>query len=194
VAHIKIAVGGPHSTGKSTFIAGLKEALEARKVDCKVVGDLASQCPLPILEEHTIESTLWIVMSGIAQEIAAAHQAKVVLVDRPVVDAWAYLMAGKNGGLKIEGSAAGVTLRNAIRDWLPTYGLIYQSVLNDGIAIEATKGRILIPAYRSQVARQMDIAYSEFSVRRRALGSDGAEYEREFVMRQVSSLLDRSGK
>jgi nicotinamide riboside kinase len=185
MSYVKIAVGGAHSTGKTTFLRQLEAALYSRKVSCKVVGDLAVKCPLPILKEHTVESTLWIVATGIAEEIAAAYKSQVVLVDRPVVDAWAYLMAGKNGATASLTSPTAMTLQNAIREWLPTYRVIYQSALDENVPIQDDKNRLLDPSYRAEVARQMELAYKGFKVPSRTLSLDNADSEIDSALREI---------
>jgi molybdopterin-guanine dinucleotide biosynthesis protein len=189
MALLKIAVSGAHSTGKSTFLTKLKAALQAQGVSCLTVSDLATKCRLPILEEHTIESTLWIVASGIAGEISAAHESRIALVDRPVVDAWAYLMAGKNASTLSKSSAGATTLRNIIRDWSPTYDIIFHTVLDENIAVEDNKGRVLDAGYRSKVASEMNLAYGEFSVQGRPLTSSNAPSELEWALQQVSERV-----
>lgn len=189
---IKIAVGGAHSTGKSTFLKRLREALKSRDVETSAVGDLASRCPLPILRKHTVESTLWIVASGIAEEVAAGYRSRVVLVDRPVVDAWAYLMAVGSGDITLPPSPSANTLRNAIENWMPTYELVYQSSLNEAIPIEDNKGRDLDPAYRSEVAHRMDCAYKDFATGYRTLSLGNVESEIEFALNRVMIALKQA--
>jgi hypothetical protein len=189
MSSFKIAVGGAHSTGKSTFLRRLEAALQSRGVSCEVVGDLASKCPLPILKNHTFESTLWIVTSGIAAEIKAGYAAKVALVDRPVVDAWAYLMAGKNGATQNSDSPAAITLQHTIRDWLPTYDVVFKSCLDESIPVENAKGRVLDPGYRTEVARQMERSYDRFGVPSRDLSAANADAALSFALQRVDQAL-----
>jgi GTPase SAR1 family protein len=190
MSSIKIAVGGAHSTGKSTFLKRLAAALKDRGVSCEVVSDLASKCPLPILKDHTVESTLWIVTSGIAAEIKAAYAAKVALVDRPVVDAWAYLMAGKNGTTQNFDSPGAITVQDTIRDWLPTYDLVYKSCLDESIPVENAKGRVLDAGYRTEVARQMERSYDRFDIQSRDLSVANADAALSFALQRVEQALN----
>jgi hypothetical protein len=92
----KIAVSGTHSTGKSTFIASIRDVLESRGVRVESVhynAVDAQRIGFPILAEHTFGSTAWLMARAIELEEEAALKADVVLIDRPVSDALGYLLA-----------------------------------------------------------------------------------------------------
>jgi AAA domain len=95
---MKIAISGTHSTGKSTALQSARDYLLNRGLDVAIVSDLAIKCPLPILRQHTPQSALWIAAQGVCSEIASASRSKIVLVDRPVIDAWGYMRAGAKLG------------------------------------------------------------------------------------------------
>jgi adenylylsulfate kinase-like enzyme len=72
---MKIAVTGTHSTGKTTFINAVREELQGQGYRVAVVSDLGEEAlnrGFPILYQHTPESTLWIMTTGIARELEAA--------------------------------------------------------------------------------------------------------------------------
>jgi nicotinamide riboside kinase len=191
---IKVAVSGAHSTGKSTFLNRTAEILNDNGISSHIVTDLAVRCPLPILHDHTVESTLWLVATGIAEEIAAAHDWSVVLVDRPVLDAWAYWMAVRPNIDTVSVTPQFKTLANTIKNWLPTYDLIYQTQIDESIPIEDDKGRELNESYRSEIGRQMELASKEFNVEPRILTSANARQEIERLVAHVKSCLSGSLK
>ncbi|MBN0336182.1 AAA family ATPase, partial [Pseudomonas aeruginosa] len=91
-----IGVAGTHSTGKSTFCRELKAGLELRDIRVETVpsfGALAAQQGIPLLTQHTYDSTMWFIDRTLEAEHAARTNAEVVLVDRPVIDAVAYWSA-----------------------------------------------------------------------------------------------------
>ena len=183
---IKIGISGTHSTGKSTFIKQLMEALKCKSIQCKIVSDLASDCPLPILRKHTVESTLWIASKGIADEIAAEYTFDIVIADRPILDCWAYFNAVckdryKSNNPKLQ------TLKNMISNWLPTYDLIYQTVIDPTIKIEDNKGRDLDEEYRKTVGAEMVEASKLFNVQPRKLTSSNADEELDFLLKFIIS-------
>lgn len=186
---LKVAVGGTHSTGKTEFISKVADRLRFKGIFCSIVSDLAGRCPLPILRNHTVESTLWIVATGIAEEIAAAHKSQVVLVDRPVVDAWAYLMAVTSREATFGASPGIVTLEAAIRNWVPTYAVIYKTVVDMSVPIEDDQNRDLDSSYRLEIAQQMDLAYKHFETQTRPLTTANASTEIEWVVRHVENNI-----
>jgi nicotinamide riboside kinase len=90
---IRIGVTGAHGTGTTTLVRRIEMELRAEGVSVARTGRLARRAAdlgLPTMTEHTAASTGWIVGQGIADEIAAATTADVVLVDRTAMDAVAY--------------------------------------------------------------------------------------------------------
>ncbi len=189
---IKIAISGAHSTGKTTFINGVSKLLNNKNIDLKIVGDLAINCPLPILKQHTIESTLWIASEGIIKEIESEHKARVILVDRPILDCWAYFNVVCKG--KYEGTDPKLkTLTQMIKNWLPTYDLIYQTVINEDIPIEDNKGRDLNPKYRSQIGNELIEASKLFGIKPKELRYQNREQEIQMLFEKIlKSLIIRN--
>lgn len=189
---VKVAVSGAHSTGKTTFLNRTAEILNNDGISNFIVTDLAIRCPLPILRQHTVESTLWLVATGIAEEIASAHKFNVVLVDRPVLDAWAYWMAVPPNIDIVSVTPKFKTLKNTIKNWLPTYDLIYQTRIDESIPVEDNKGRELDESYRLEIGRQMELASKEFKVEPRILTSTNAQREVEWLVDYVKGVLGGS--
>ena len=92
----KVGVAGTHSTGKTTLVKALRNRLVDMGLEVGHVDDLARRAldrGFPILREHTFESTLWIMAECMRQEAEQSLSCKVILVDRPVLDALGYLYA-----------------------------------------------------------------------------------------------------
>ena len=90
---IRIGITGAHSTGKTTLLRRIEMELRAEGIRVARTGRLGKRAAglgLPKMERHTAASTEWIIAQGIADEIAAAQTADVVLADRAVIDALAY--------------------------------------------------------------------------------------------------------
>lgn len=93
---VKIGITGTHSTGKSTFAGALAEELTELGLKVTRIGDLARKARdkgFPILTEHTIDSTMWIIAECMRLEAEATLAYDVIIVDRPVPDAIGYLDA-----------------------------------------------------------------------------------------------------
>lgn len=86
----KIGIAGTHSTGKTTFLNELEAKIRSLGLRVNRVSDIGSQAAeagFPILRDHTLESTLWIMSQGVANELKAGLDCDVLLVDRPIPDA-----------------------------------------------------------------------------------------------------------
>jgi hypothetical protein len=105
---------------------------------------------------------LWIASRGISDEIASEYLSHIVLVDRPVVDAWGYLQATSET-INRSGSAYR-TLETLIRTWMPSYAMVFSTVLDPAIPIDGTKGRDMDEGYRRRVAEHIRRAYKHFSI------------------------------
>lgn len=186
---IKIGISGSHSTGKSTFIKRLEKSLYDKSIKYKSVSDLAILCPLPILREHTVESTLWIASKGIADEIETEYKYEVIIVDRPVLDCWAYFNAVCEGQYKKDNPKL-QTLKGMISNWLPTYDVIYQTVIETSILIEDNKGRILDEDYRSQIGSEMINASRLFNINPRPLTYNNTDVELEFILDEIMKAVN----
>ena len=183
---MKIAVSGAHSTGKTTFLKAVRLRLDALNVDYQLVPDLALSCPLPILFRHTPESALWIVARGISEEISAISKSTLTLIDRPVIDAWAYLMAS-NHEYGNKDSPVLRTLVNSIESWVATYDIVYRTVINEGIPIDVKLGRYGDAIYRSKVGDCIEAACQRFTVVSRPLLSSDTSSEVDWLVAEIQS-------
>ena len=124
---LKVAVSGSHSTGKSSFLRLVKQHLDIRNIQYTIVADMATRCPFPILKQQTIESSLWMISTSVAEEIAALNKTGIVLIDRPIIDTWPYLMAVTSHDLPGDSNAVLATYECIIRNWIRTYNIIYRT-------------------------------------------------------------------
>lgn len=133
-----IGIAGTHSTGKSTFVASLKEKAESMGITVKSVADKATDCRsvgFGILRAHTFESTLWIMSSVIRGELEAGLNTDLVIVDRPVPDALGYLEAA----LEMTGRTITEIERNYLyrlaEMHVPRYSLLLNTKLDQSIPL-----------------------------------------------------------
>ena len=184
---LKIAFSGSHSTGKTTLINEIKTKLPIK--DFGYVSDIASECPLPILREHTIYSTLWITCRNISDEIALSHKYTLTLVDRPVLDAWAYYAAAlyinskKTEYDNLYNRKSNIMLYNIINEWLPSYDYIYQTEINQNIKINPEKNRDTDEEYRTIVGNECKKAIEFFGIKYCLITTDN----RKQILRKVLS-------
>ena len=151
---MKVAVGGTHSTGKTTFLGRLRHLLETAGYHVASVADQAAAARdhgFPIMREQTATTTLWIITTGIAAELAAARRADIVLVDRPVTDALAYHLAAHAWRGQPPDPVESEFLTDLARHHTPSYQLIYRTVPDPTLGIRDDGHRDTDPAYRNLV-------------------------------------------
>jgi hypothetical protein len=134
----KFAVAGTHSTGKSTFVAALKERLQAEGLVVADVHDSAADARaegFPILADHTFDSTGWLIGQAIRLETKASLFASAIIVDRPVPDALGYMLAAlRHQDRKLE-SGRYERLEGLCRAWVGEYDLLFVTELDPRVPI-----------------------------------------------------------
>lgn len=160
-----VAVTGTHSTGKSTFLNQLESELQTRGINVGRVADKATDCRnagFPILRDHTFESTLWIMSSVIRSELEASLGAPVVLVDRPVSDALAYLEAALHSTGRVIAETERRYLYTLARLHSPRYQLHFRTILDPTVPLGEDrdpdlKFRALVNEKLASVLREVEV-------------------------------------
>lgn len=135
---IKIAVAGTHSTGKTTFMKDLERRMIDAGLNVVYVHDSAAEARtagFPILRNHTFESTAWLIAQAIRLETVAALEADVILIDRPVPDAFGYLIAALRTTGRLIDPVRLRRLEEICRAWVEEYDLIFATKLDAKIPI-----------------------------------------------------------
>ncbi len=154
---IKIAIAGTHSTGKSSFLTTLKDMLEQRRLRVAQLPSLATAARakgFPILRDHTYDSTLWIIGACMQQEAEACLAADVVLVDRPVLDALAYLTAALDVTGRELPAAKLLSLKAIVAGHSRTYDKLFVTELDPSLPLAPGRDPDLI--YRAAVATHLN--------------------------------------
>jgi hypothetical protein len=152
----KIGIAGTHSTGKTSFLRELKARLDRRDIAATQLPSLAHSAQsrgFPILREHTYESTLWIIGATMQQEAEAGLAADVVLVDRPVIDALAYLIAALEVSSREISTEKLLSLRDIVTAHTKTYDMLIVTQLDPNVPLG--DGRDSDPVYRAAVATHL---------------------------------------
>lgn len=133
-----IGITGTHSTGKSTFVQHMRQLAEQRGIRAVSISDKATDCRdkgFPILKLHTFESTLWIMVTVIQQELEHGRNADLVIVDRPVSDAIGYLEAALASTNRSVSSEEREYLYSLAKRHSSRYALLFKTQLNESIPL-----------------------------------------------------------
>jgi hypothetical protein len=182
-----VGVTGTHSTGKSTFLDAVREALTARGFSVAGVSDQATHCQeagFGILRDHTFESTLWIMCSVIRAELEAGLKAEVVLVDRPVQDALGYLEAA----LVAQGRVIAAHERHYLYKLASLHGqrytLLFKTTLDPSVVVPPDRDSDL--AFRVLVDEKITKVLLDGGTRHETLGRGEVEAGVKSVLQAVA--------
>ncbi|WP_432586814.1 AAA family ATPase [Streptomyces sp. HD1123-B1] len=171
---IRIGVLGAPSTGKTTLLKRIEMELRGNGLTVARTGSLgrrAAAIGLPKMQHHTAASTEWIIAHGIAEEIAAgAHAAEVVLADRAVPDALAYLHAALDYRGEALHHLEKERLRLLVSTQLPKYNLLLATLL-DPAPVDETR-HTCDHGYRLLVDRQVHRLLAEDEIPHQRVTSD----------------------
>lgn len=123
---MKIGFIGSQGTGKTTLAYELAYRLKKQGNDVYVLSEIARSCPLPINEETTKESQLWIMGKQMTREQSA--KGKIYITDRTILDPFCYSM-------RIEPEFF-EHFKEFIKTYLTTYDYIFYMKPNDDFLID----------------------------------------------------------
>lgn len=188
---MKIAISGSHSTGKTTFLDALREAV--KPTELPTVAKLAPEARdhgFPILKNHTFESTLWLIVAGIKRELEFGLKHPVVLVDRPVMEAYAYLNAAlRDRGQEITPEQRSY-LEGLARLHAPTYDVVIKTVVDPTQPIASRiEKRDHDEKFRDLVDREIDTLYVRLNLRVILLPRGDKQVLADMIARVKKELL-----
>lgn len=189
---VKIGIAGTHSTGKSSFLHQLKTTLQQKGISAVQLPSLAVAAKdkgFPILRNHTYESTLWIIATCMQQEAEASLIADIILVDRPVIDALAYLTAALAVSGRDLPSDKLLNLRTIVAAHSQTYDLLFVTALDPNMPL--APGRDPDPVYRSTVAQQLITLVPEIAPHAQIAATDNIEKLLRSTCGHIDSIFPR---
>ncbi len=93
----KVAFIGSHGIRKTTAVHGFANAMQRAGRSVEHGREVVRDNPLGINESATGEAQLWVIVSQIRQELRLAQNTEVLVLDRGVMDNYAYYLRA-NGG------------------------------------------------------------------------------------------------
>ncbi|MAG79132.1 hypothetical protein CMI40_02035 [Candidatus Pacearchaeota archaeon] len=120
---MKIALIGPHGTGKTTIAHELIVKLKKDGKNVEYLGEIARQCPFPINKNITKNAQEWIIFFQHIKELELKDKTDIIICDRSILDGYTYYyyLFGKNQ-----------LLENFIKEKIKDYDLLIKVPIREG--------------------------------------------------------------
>ncbi|WP_406003922.1 AAA family ATPase [Streptomyces sp. NBC_00829] len=177
---VRIGVLGTHSTGKTTLLKRIEMELRGHGLTVARTGRLAKRAAaigLPKMQRHTEVSTEWIIVQGVADELAAVAQgAQVVLADRAALDALAYYCAALEFREEQLDGLESERLRLLVATQTAKYDLLLSTELDPDMPVDPSHD--YDPHYRFLVDRHVHALLDDDRIAHQPVTSDPDSHRR----------------
>jgi nicotinamide riboside kinase len=145
--HAKIAFVGSHGIRKTTAAHGFAATVQRAGRSVEYGREVVRDNPLGFNEGATGEAQLWVLVSQIRQELELAPKADVLVLDRGVMDNFAYYLRACRGEDRFD-------VEPLVRRWSATYDLVVR--LMPDIVLRADGVRSTNDAFRDTIEAILD--------------------------------------
>jgi nicotinamide riboside kinase len=149
--HAKVAFIGSHGIRKTTAVHAFAHMMQRAGRSVEHGREVVRDNPLGINEGATGEAQLWVIVSQIRQELQLAQKADVLVLDRGVMDNYAYYLRACGGSDLYD-------VGPLVARWSATYDMVVR--LKPDIALSSDGVRSTSDAFRDEIE---DILDSELS-------------------------------
>lgn len=162
----KIAFIGSHGIRKTTALLAFAATVQRAGRSVELGREVVRDNPLGLNEGATGEAQLWVLVSQIRQELELAHKADVLVLDRGVMDNFAYYFRAC-GGVDRFG------VEPLVRSWSATYDLVVR--LLPDVELQADGVRSTSDAFRNEIEALIDRTLPTFVPADRMLTMNASE-------------------
>lgn len=166
----KVAFVGSHGIRKTTAVHAFANTMQRAGRSVEHGREVVRDNPLGINEGATGEAQLWVIMSQIRQELQFANNAEVLVLDRGVMDNYAYYLRACGGEDPFE-------VGPLVQRWSETYDMVVR--LLPDIDLRDDGVRSTSDAFRDEIESILDAELPKL------VG------ERNLVVEQASAIDDR---
>ncbi len=144
----KIAFIGSHAVRKTNAVHSFAGAVGRSGRSVEVGREVVRDSPLGINEQATPEAQLWVITSQIRQELELRNRADVLVLDRAVIDNFAYY-------LRVTEGADPFDVKPLVARWSATYDLYVR--LRPDVALVADGVRSTNERFRTEIETILDL-------------------------------------
>ena len=175
----KIAFIGSHSVRKTNAVHSFAGAVGRSGRSVEVGREMVRYNPLGLNEGATPEAQLWVIMAQIREELELRTRADVLVLDRAVVDNFAYFLRATNG----EDPFA---VKPLVARWCETYDLFVR--LRPDTPLKADGVRSTNERFRDDIEKILDVIIPKYVPDGRLVELDASEIGEGF---DWAGLLER---
>lgn len=143
----KVAFIGSHGIRKTTAVHAFANTMQRAGRSVEHGREVVRDNPLGINEAATGESQLWVIMSQISQELRLSRNSEVLVLDRGVMDNYAYYLRANGGGDPFD-------VGPLVAKWSETYAMVVR--LRPDIALREDGVRSTSDEFRSEIEAILD--------------------------------------
>ena len=145
--HAKVAFIGSHGIRKTTAVHAFANVMQRAGRSVEHGREVVRDNPLGINEGATGEAQLWVLVSQIRQELQLAQKSDVLVLDRGVMDNFAYYLRACGGEDPFD-------VGPLVASWSDTYDMVVR--LKPDIALRSDGVRSTSDAFRDEIEALLD--------------------------------------
>jgi nicotinamide riboside kinase len=145
--HAKVAFIGSHGIRKTTAVHAFANVMQRAGRSVEHGREVVRDNPLGINEGATGEAQLWVLVSQIRQELQLAQKADVLVLDRGVMDNFAYYLRACGGEDLFD-------VGPLVARWSASYDMVVR--LRPDIALRSDGVRSTSDAFRDEIENILD--------------------------------------
>jgi nicotinamide riboside kinase len=145
--HAKVAFIGSHGIRKTTAVHAFANVMQRAGRSVEHGREVVRDNPLGINEGATGEAQLWVLVSQIRQELQLAQKADVLVLDRGVMDNFAYYLRACGGEDVFD-------VGPLVTSWSASYDMVVR--LRPDIALRSDGVRSTSDSFRNEIENILD--------------------------------------
>lgn len=167
----KIAFIGSHSVRKTNAVHSFAGAVGRSGRSVEVGREMVRYNPLGLNEGATPEAQLWVIMAQIKEELELRMRADVLVLDRAVVDNFAYFLRATKGADPFD-------VKPLVARWSDTYDLFVR--LRPDTPLKADGVRSTNERFRNDIEKILDVIVPQYVPEDRLVELDASEITEDF--------------
>ncbi len=175
----KIAFIGSHSVRKTNAVHSFAGAVGRSGRSVEVGREVVRFSPLGLNEGATSEAQLWAIVAQIREELELRTRADVLVLDRAVVDNFAYFLRATGGEDPFD-------VKPLVVNWSGTYDLFVR--LRPDIPLKADGVRSTNEKFRNEIEKILDLIIPQYVDPERLVELWASEISEDF---DWAALLER---